>query len=116
GRRGGGFVPVIVGGDDVVGGISRTVVRDEWRFDIGGHRFFTKVPEVEELWNDLLPGDEVMVRPRLSRIYYDGKFYDYPLTPWNALSNLGAVESARCLLSYLWAHVRPGQDEANFAR
>src|SRR4029079_5006046 len=65
-----GVLPVIVEGDDVVGGISRTVVRDDWRFDIGGHRFFTKVPEVEELWGDLLPGDELMRRPRLSRIYY----------------------------------------------
>jgi protoporphyrinogen oxidase len=109
-----GVPPVIVEGDDVVGGISRTVVRDDWRFDIGGHRFFTKVPEVEQLWGDLLPGDELMRRPRLSRIYYDGKFFDYPLNPWNALSNLGAVESARCLLSYLWAHVRPGQDDDNF--
>ena len=109
-----GVPPVIVEGDDVVGGISRTVVRDDWRFDIGGHRFFTKVPQVEELWDDLLPGDELMRRPRLSRIFYDGKFFDYPLNPWNALSNLGAVESARCLLSYLWAHVRPGQEEDNF--
>ena len=58
-----GVLPVIVEGDDVVGGISRTVVRDDWRFDIGGHRFFTKVPEVEELWNDLLPGDELMRPP-----------------------------------------------------
>ena len=81
-----GVPPVIVEGDDVVGGISRTVVRDDWRFDIGGHRFFTKVPEVEELWDDLLPGDELMRRPRLSRIFYDGKFFDYPLNPWNALS------------------------------
>jgi len=109
-----GVQPVIVEGDDVVGGISRTVVRDDWRFDIGGHRFFTKVPEVEQLWDDLLPGDDLMRRPRLSRIFYDGKFYDYPLNPWNALSNLGAVESARCLLSYVWAHVRPGRPDDNF--
>ena len=109
-----GVPPVIVEGDDVVGGISRTVVRDDWRFDIGGHRFFTKVPQVDQLWNDLLPGDELMRRPRLSRIYYDGKFFDYPLNPWNAVSNLGAVESTRCMLSYLWAHMRPGQREDNF--
>jgi len=55
---------------DVVGGISRTVERDGWRFDIGGHRFFTKVPEVEALWHEILPDDEFLLRPRMSRIYY----------------------------------------------
>ena len=79
--------------DDIVGGISRTVERDGWRFDIGGHRFFTKVPEVEALWHTILPEDDFLVRPRLSRIYYGGKFYDYPLRAWNALANLGLVEA-----------------------
>ena len=65
--------------DDIVGGISRTVERDGWRFDIGGHRFFTKVPEVETLWHEILPDEDFLLRPRLSRIYYDGKFFDYPL-------------------------------------
>ena len=111
----GGRRPVIVEGDDVVGGISRTVVRDDWRFDIGGHRFFTKVPEVEELWDDLLPGDELMRRPRLSRIYYDGKFFDYPLNPCERAVATSAPSSRRAACSsYLWAHVRPGQDEDNF--
>ncbi|MCU1401605.1 MAG: FAD-dependent oxidoreductase, partial [Acidimicrobiales bacterium] len=63
--------------DNTVGGISRTVERDGWRLDIGGHRFFTKVPEVAALWQDVLP-DDLMLRPRMSRIYYQGKFYDYP--------------------------------------
>ena len=72
--------------DSVVGGISRTVERDGWRFDIGGHRFFTKVQPVEELWHEILPDDDFMLRPRMSRILYRGKFYDYPLKASNALA------------------------------
>ena len=63
----------------MVGGISRTVERDGWRFDIGGHRFFTKVQPVEELWHEILPPEDFLLRPRMSRIFYDGKYYDYPL-------------------------------------
>jgi len=99
--------------DDVVGGISRTVERDGWRFDIGGHRFFTKVPRVEELWHEILPGGDFLLRPRQSRILYRGKFYDYPLRPLGALRNLGAVEAARCVLSYLWARLRPPADQSH---
>ena len=72
--------------DDTVGGICRTVERDGWRFDIGGHRFFTKVPEVEAFWHEILPDEDFLLRPRMSRIYYDGKFFDYPLRAWNALT------------------------------
>ena len=79
---------------DTVGGISRTVQRDGWRFDIGGHRFFTKVPAVEDLWHRILPDGDFLSRPRMSRIYYRGKLYDYPLKPMNALRNLGPVEEA----------------------
>ena len=102
----GGAPPVVLEADDVVGGISRTVERDGWRFDIGGHRFFTKVGAVEEMWFDLLPDGEMMKRPRMSRIFYDGKFFDYPLRPANAFRNLGPVESVRCVASYLWARAR----------
>jgi protoporphyrinogen oxidase len=102
-------VPVVVfEADDVVGGISRTVVRDGWRFDIGGHRFFTKVARVEALWHEILPSPEdFVVRPRLSRILYGGRFYAYPIKPVNALANLGPVEATRCVASYAWAKVRP---------
>src|SRR5579875_2130607 len=93
--------------DDVVGGISRTVERDGWRFDIGGHRFFTKVAPVEALWHEILPDEDFMLRPRKSRIYYRGKFYDYPLKASNALGNLGLVEAIRCVVSYVWARIRP---------
>ena len=62
--------------DSVVGGISRTAKRDGWRFDIGGHRFFTKVTAVSDLWHEILDSEDFLLRPRMSRIYYDGKFYD----------------------------------------
>src|SRR5438067_12890386 len=71
--------------DDVVGGISRTAERDGWRFDIGGHRFFTKVQAVEDLWHEILSDEDFLLRPRMSRIYYRGKFFDYPLRAVNAL-------------------------------
>jgi protoporphyrinogen oxidase len=98
--------------DDIVGGISRTVERDGWRFDIGGHRFFTKVPAVEELWHEILPDEDFLVRPRMSRIYYDEKLFDYPLRATNALRNLGIIEAVRCVASYLWARVRPPKDQS----
>jgi protoporphyrinogen oxidase len=106
-----GFDSTVLEADDMVGGISRTVERDGWRFDIGGHRFFTKVRAVEELWHEILPDDEFMLRPRKSRIYYEGKFYDYPIKATNALRNLGVLEAVRCVLSYLWARVRPPKDQ-----
>ncbi len=101
----------ILESDDVVGGISRTVVRDGWRFDIGGHRFFTKVREVDDLWDEIMGSEEMMLRPRQSRILYRGKLYDYPLVPMNALRNLGPIEAIRCVLSYLWARVRPPRNQ-----
>src|SRR5919206_482387 len=100
--------------DDVVGGISRTVERDGWRFDIGGHRFFTKVPEVEAFWHEILPEGDFLMRPRMSRIYYNNKFFDYPLKAGNALSNLGILEAIRCVLSYVWARIRPPKDQTNY--
>lgn len=89
---------------DKVGGIARTEIYQGYRFDIGGHRFFTKVTEVEDLWKEIL-GDDFIQVPRLSRIYYQGKFYNYPLSISNTLSNLGIVSSFLILLSYLKARV-----------
>jgi protoporphyrinogen oxidase len=97
---------------DVVGGISQTVVRDGWRFDIGGHRFFTKVADVERLWHEILPDEDFMQRPRSSRIYYQGKFFDYPLKPVAALRTLGIIEAIRCGLSFLWVRIRPPKDQS----
>ncbi len=105
-----GLAPTVLESDTVVGGISRTVERDGWRFDIGGHRFFTKVKEVEAIWHEILPDEDFLVRPRMSRIYYEGKYYDYPLKASNALHNLGFAEASRCALSYLAARIRPPQD------
>ena len=89
-----------------VGGISRTVEVRGYRFDIGGHRFFSKSREVEDLWTEVL-GDELLTRGRLSRIYYKGKYFDYPLKAANALLNMGPAETVRCMASYAWARVRP---------
>ena len=97
-----------------VGGISQTAQRDGWRFDIGGHRFFTKVEAVRDLWHEILPAEDFLVRPRVSRIHYGNKFYDYPLNVRNALSNLGLVEAVRCVGSYAWARVRPPRDQDSF--
>ena len=99
---------------DAVGGISQTVERNGWLFDIGGHRFFTKVPQVEALWHEILPDDEFLLRPRMSRIYYGGRLFDYPLKAGNALRGLGLVEAVRCVLSYLWVRVVPPKDQSTF--
>jgi len=106
-----GIRSTILESDSVVGGISRTVERDGWRFDIGGHRFFTKVREVEALWHEILPDEDFMLRPRMSRIYYNGKYYDYPLKASNALRNLGLWEAALCVASYTWARINPPKDQ-----
>lgn len=95
-----------------VGGIARTEAYKGYRFDIGGHRFFTKVKEVERLWYEVL-GDDFIKVPRLSRIYYDNKFFSYPLEPYNALSNLGIVNSLSILSSYVKAKLRPNPVEDN---
>jgi protoporphyrinogen oxidase len=89
-----------------VGGISRTVNHKGFLFDIGGHRFFSKSKEVVALWDEILP-DDFIERPRLSRIYYGGKFYAYPLKAFEALLNLGLVQSALCMASYGWARLTP---------
>ena len=109
-----GVTSTILEADTVVGGISRTATRGGWRFDIGGHRFFTKVSRVEKLWHEILPAEDFLMRPRMSRIFYKGKFYDYPLKPINALKNLGIIESVLSVLSYLWVRVRPPKETKSF--
>ena len=89
-----------------VGGISRTVDHNGYLVDIGGHRFFSQAQEIVALWEEILP-DDFLDRPRLSRIYYDGKFYAYPLRAFEALKNLGVFTSATCVASYLYARMRP---------
>lgn len=100
--------------DQQVGGIARTVNYRGFRFDIGGHRFFTKVAVVARLWRQLL-GSDFLSRPRLSRIVYRRRFFDYPLKPLNALRNLGLLNAAAILLSYLRVRIFPVRPEASFA-
>jgi len=96
--------------DDVVGGLARTVRFKDYRFDLGGHRFFTKLRPVERLWEEML-GDEFLLRPRLSRIYYNGGFFAYPLEVRDVIKRLGLVESFLCATSYAWNRVRPRKVE-----
>ena len=96
-----------------VGGISRTATYKGFHFDIGGHRFFSKSKAVEDLWSEILPND-MLVRPRCSRIFYDGKFFSYPLKPFEALIKLGLFQSALCLFSWLKARLFPVPDARNF--
>jgi len=97
----------------MVGGIARTESHNGYRFDIGGHRFFTKVQEVEDMWHEVM-GDDFITVPRQSRIYYKEKFFDYPLKLFNALINIGPYEAARIVVSYIKWQVRPYRDEQSF--
>ena len=106
-------VTVIEKDERYVGGISRTVEHDGFRFDIGGHRFFSKSKEVVDLWNEILP-DDFIQRPRMSRIYYEGKFYSYPLRAFEALFNLGIVRSTLCMASYAKAKLSPKTSVRSF--
>jgi len=108
-----GHPPLVFEKDGDVGGISRTINYKGYLFDIGGHRFFTKFEEVKRIWNEILK-DEFITRPRLSRIYYNNKFFYYPLKPWNALQNLGLKTSVSVMGSYLYAQIHPYKNAANF--
>jgi protoporphyrinogen oxidase len=96
-----------------VGGLAQTVEHNGFRFDIGGHRFFSKIPAVTSLWRSVL-GPDFIRRPRLSRIYYNGAFFDYPLKPLNALRGLGLLRSIGIVTSYVMAQARPIYPEVSF--
>ncbi len=98
---------------DQVGGLSKTVTYKGFRFDIGGHRFFTKNQEVDTLWREIL-GEDFLRRPRQSRIHYRDRFFHYPLKPLNALSGLGPGTSAAVLASFAWRKLLPRQPEESF--
>jgi len=108
-------VPVVVLEADpvYVGGISRTATYKGFHFDIGGHRFFSKSKAVEDLWTEILPND-MLQRPRSSRIFYDGKFFTYPLKPFEALVKLGIFRSILCVCSWLKARIFPVRNPRNF--
>ncbi|MEY2541199.1 MAG: hypothetical protein QOI22_801 [Verrucomicrobiota bacterium] len=96
-----------------VGGISRTATYKGFHFDIGGHRFFSKSKAVEDFWTEILPND-MLLRPRSSRIFYGGKFFAYPLKAFEALTKLGIVKSTLCVLSWLKARMFPVRNPDNF--
>ncbi|HRK18516.1 MAG TPA: NAD(P)/FAD-dependent oxidoreductase [Hyphomicrobiaceae bacterium] len=109
-----GISTTVIEADPVyVGGISRTANYKGFLFDIGGHRFFSKSKEVVDLWKEILPQDFIE-RPRLSRIYYDGKYYSYPLKAFEALTNLGVVESGLCVLSFMYKQAFPHEKPVTF--
>ena len=108
-----GYLVTVLEADSVVGGISRTARYKDYRFDIGGHRFFTKIPDVQSLWEELL-GDDLIDVPRLSRILYNGRFFNYPLKAANALAGLGWFQAAMIVLSYVHARMAPHPVEENF--
>jgi protoporphyrinogen oxidase len=108
-----GVRTTVLEADEVVGGISRTAQYNGFRFDIGGHRFFTKIAPVQALWDEIL-GDEFISVPRLSRIHYRGRFFDYPIKAMNALKGLGPFNAVAIAASYLRWHFRPSPVEDNF--
>jgi protoporphyrinogen oxidase len=106
-------VTVLESDPEYVGGISRTVRYKGFHFDIGGHRFFSKSKEVEDFWTEILPND-MLERPRSSRIFYKGQFFSYPLKAFEALFKLGLLESTLCVLSYLKAAAFPKPNPSSF--
>jgi protoporphyrinogen oxidase/predicted dehydrogenase len=97
--------------DGSVGGIAKTIEFEGYRFDLGGHRFFTKISALQRLWEEML-GDDFLTRPRLSRIYYNGKYFSYPIAAKDVVGRLGLFEATMCAVSYLWAqrHRAEGAD------
>ena len=104
---------VILEKDDVVGGLARTVTYKGFHFDIGGHRFFTKVSAVDRFWREILPPGDFLRRKRLSRIYFNKHYFNYPLNA-RALLHLGLWNSLLCGLSYCWAQMFPRKSETTF--
>ena len=108
-----GFRPIVLEQQNLVGGLASTAQYRGYYFDMGGHRFFTKVEEVKKMWQEVLR-ENFLRRPRLSRIYYDGKFFFYPLRPLNALRGLGLWEGLLIVLSYLKWQLLPYRREDTF--
>ena len=104
---------VVLEADQQVGGLARTEERDGYRFDLGGHRFFTKSREVDDLWHEVM-AEEFLLRPRMSRIYWNGRFMHYPLQAKDVIRKLGPVELVRALGSYAWAAATPRGREDSF--
>jgi protoporphyrinogen oxidase len=108
-----GVSSVLLERDSSVGGLSRTVEYKGCRFDIGGHRFYTKISMVEQIWREVL-GEDLLIRPRLSRIYYKSKFFQYPIDPFEAVRKLGLLEAVRSCLSLMKSRLFPESPEHDF--
>jgi len=108
-----GLRPLVFEKGDKVGGHARTETYRGFHVDMGGHRFFTKVEEVRKLWTEILPRD-FLRRPRLSRIYFNRRWFYYPLRPVNALVGLGLWQSVRILGSYVRCQLFPYRREETF--
>jgi protoporphyrinogen oxidase len=109
-----GLEPTVFEADGTVGGIAKTVEFGDFRFDLGGHRFYTKLEPVERFWHDVM-GDDWLTRERLSRIYYRGRFFNYPLRADDVFRGLGIAESARCAGSYVrWRRRMRDHEPQNF--
>jgi protoporphyrinogen oxidase len=108
-----GCTPLVLEGDEIVGGLARTISYKRFLFDIGGHRFFTKSHEVQQLWQEIL-GSSLMKRSRLSRIYYRNRFFLYPIKALDALLGVGPLEASRIVVSYLRWHFFPYREVHNF--
>ncbi len=104
---------IVLEAEEQVGGLAKTVEVDGYRFDLGGHRFFTKSVEVDALWHEVL-GDEFLLRPRMSRIYWNKRYLDYPLRGPDVIRKLGPVELTRCMASYLRAAARRNKVDDSF--
>jgi protoporphyrinogen oxidase len=109
-----GVSSVVLEQDEIVGGLAKTINHKDFRFDIGGHRFYTKVKAASDIWREVLPGPDFLRRKRLSRIYYDKKFFHYPLRASSMLFNLGVWNGCLILLSYLRARLFPLESEETF--
>jgi protoporphyrinogen oxidase len=105
--------PIVLEKGDKVGGLARTENYRGFYFDMGGHRFFTKANQVNKMWREIL-AEDFLRRPRLSRIYYNRKFFHYPLKPLNALVGLGLWESMLIAFSYIRWRIAPYRQEETF--
>jgi protoporphyrinogen oxidase len=105
-----GLPVIVLEAHEKVGGLAMTEERDGYRFDLGGHRFFTKSKEVDDLWHEVLD-EEFLLRPRMSRIYWNKRYLDYPLRGPDVIRKLGPVELTRAFFSYLVAAVKPKGNE-----
>ncbi len=109
-----GVASVVLEQEETVGGLAKTVTHKDFRFDIGGHRFYTKVEAAANIWRQVLPAKDFLRRKRLSRIYYDKKFFHYPLRASSMLFNLGLWNGCLILFSYFGARVFPCKSELTF--